>query len=61
MTKKMWQGKNEKKEYLRGENCQGDLQQGNFLGSWIKDICYDLAKWLSYYLIFLFIFFLFSF
>jgi len=23
---------------LRGENCQGGLQQENYLGSWIKDI-----------------------
>ena len=32
----MWQGKNRKKGYLRGKNCQGDLQQENYLDGQIK-------------------------
>jgi len=36
-TKKMWQDKNRKKEYLREKNCQGYLWQENYLGSQIRD------------------------
>ena len=28
--------RNEKKKYLREENCQKDLQQRNYLGGWIS-------------------------
>ena len=45
-TKKIWQNKNEKKEYLRGENCQGDSWQENFLGGQTKDMTKNIgADW----------------
>ena len=33
----MQQNKNTKKKYLKGENYQGDLQQGNYLGGQTRD------------------------
>jgi len=37
-TKKIWQGKNVRKELSKGENCQEDLQQKNFLDGPTKDM-----------------------
>ena len=35
---KMWQDKNARKEHLKGESCQRDLQQENYLDGQIKGI-----------------------
>jgi len=34
----MWQDKSMRKKYLKGENCQKDLQQKEYLDSQIKDM-----------------------
>ena len=37
-TRKMWQGRNKKREYLREENYQGDLWQENYSDGQTKDM-----------------------
>ena len=36
--------KNTKKGYSRGENCQGDLQQGSYLDSQIKGMTKNIGE-----------------
>jgi len=43
-TWKTWQDKNVKKGYTRGENCQGGLQQENYLGGRIKDTTKNIGE-----------------
>jgi len=39
-----WQDRNVKKGCSKGKNCQGDLQQENCLGSWIKGMIKNTGK-----------------